>query len=456
MTQAECNQKMRGIRRRVDVRAIIIVANLAAATGTVATMGIANAQVPGSTASAVTEQLFDSVNGSVCTISAIAADGTYVSRGSGFVLKDSGLLVTNAHVVAGLRQATAKCGDNQFDIRRIVNFDEDVDLAIGEIGEIGSVNVPGLALSTRSTIRPGSQVFVFGSPWGLEGTITPGLASGQRVIDGRPYIQISGPISAGHSGGPVTDESGAVLGVAVASLEADPNISFAIPAAAITALPEVDMQPVELATVSYGASAAPPVAQQSPSQPVRTVVAASGAAFRGNMFGSPCGDVAAAEYERQRPTHPGNGRVRFEEWYDGQLELDVDLLGTPATVIYDCDNRFGMTGGHYMIRGNSEGVDIIERELRSKYGGGVMQPIAESDATGRGCRFNYSLPGSRYYRPSELTSWRIDDRFHIDLLKCGGRSMMTFLFYSDPVLMVTASASQRTPEDTPGFVETDL
>lgn len=445
--QAERNYKTISARRRIRVYSTLIAASVFAATGAL------NAQVPGSTASAVTEQLFDSVNSSVCTISAIATDGTYVSRGSGFILKDSGLLVTNAHVVAGLQRATVKCGDEQRDINRIVRFDDDIDLAIGEVG---SVNAPGLALATDTAIRPGSQVFVFGSPWGLEGTITPGLASGRRVIDGRPYIQISGPISAGHSGGPVTDASGAVLGIAVASLEADPNISFAIPASAITALPEVDMQPVELAVVSYGASAAPPVTQQSPSQSDRTVVAATGAAFRGNMFGSPCGDVAAAEYARQRPTHPGNGRIRFEEWYDGQLELDVDVLGTPATVVYDCDNRFGMTGGYYMIRNNGDGIDQIERELRSRYGSGIMQPIAESDATARGCRFNYSLPGSRYYRPSEHTSWRIDDRFHIDLLKCGGRSNLTFLFYSDPVLVLTASASQPTPEDTPGYVETDL
>ena len=151
--------------------------------------------------------------------------------------------------------------------------------------------------------------------------------------------------------------------------------------------------------------------------------------------------------------------MRFEEWYDGQLELDVDLLGTPATVVYNCDNRFGMTAGHYMIRGNSEGISQIESVLRGKYGSGIEQSIAEFDATARGCRFNYSLPGSRYYRPSVLTSWRVDDRFHIDLLKCGGRSNLTYLFYSDPVLVVTASnanASQSQPEEPTGFRETDL
>lgn len=447
MMQAELSRITENSRRRESVRTTFIVMALAA-TGT------ASAQLAGSTVSAATEQLFDSVNSSVCTISAIASDGTYVSRGSGFILKDSGLLVTNAHVIAGLRQATAKCGEQQLDIRRIVRFDQNVDLAIGEIGEI---DAPGLAIATDSDVRPGSQVFVFGSPWGLEGTITPGLASGPRVIDGRTYLQMSGPISAGNSGGPVTDESGGVIGIAVASLESDNNISFAIPASAIAGLPEVDMQPVELAALNYGGSTAPPASQQAvPQRPARTVPTANGAAFRGNMFGSPCGDVAVAEYARRRPTGPGTAPVRFDQWYDGQLELDVDLLGTPATVIYNCDNRLGMTAGHYMIRGNSEGIGQIARVLRSKYGSGITQPVSESDATARGCLFNFSLPGSRYYRPSELTSWRVDDRFHIDLLQCGGRSKMTFLFYSDPVLAANAGASDTAPQDTPRFRETDL
>ena len=448
MTMTERERIKTNKRRTKRIQAALIAA-------TVGTIGAASAQVPGSTASAVTEQLFDSVNSSVCTISAIAADGSYVSRGSGFVMKDSGLLVTNAHVVAGLRSAVAKCGTDQVDIRRIVRFEDGIDLAVGEIG---TVNVPGLDLAPNQNVRPGSQVYMFGSPWGLEGTITPGLASGPRVIDGRSYIQISGSLSAGHSGGPVTDENGAVLGVAVASLESDNSISFAIPATMITALPEVDMQTVQLSSVNYGVGgAAPPMSQQAPAQEYRPVPTANGAAFRGNMFGSPCGEVAVAEYGRQRQTGPGNAAIRFEEWYDGQLELDVDLLGTPATVVYNCDNRFGMTAGHYVIRGNSEGISQIESVLRGKYGSGIEQTIAEFDATERGCRFNYSLPGSRYYRPSELTSWRVDDRFHIDLLKCGGRSNLTFLFYSDPVLVVTANnARQSGPEESSTYRETDL
>lgn len=424
--------------------------------------GSAAAQVPGQTASVVTEQLFTTVNSSVCTISALATDGSFVSRGSGFILEGSGLLVTNAHVVAGLKKATARCGGQELDIRRIVRFDPDVDLAVGEIG---SVDVPGLRLATEGAVRPGSQIYVFGSPYGLEGTMTPGLTSGKRAIDGRTYLQISAPIGAGNSGGPVTDELGNVLGIAVASLEMDGNINFAIPAAAITGLPDVDMQPDELVAVNYNQSTAtpapPPAPQQprEPSMPVRPAAGEGTGSFRGNAFGAPCGEVAAVEYARRRPViGSGQANIRFNKWYSGPLEMDVDILGTPAKVVYECDGRLGMTAGHYRIRGNPDGVEQIARFLRSKYGSGVVQQISESDARQRGCRWNGTIPGSRFYRPSQWTSWRIDDRFHIDMLTCGGRSKTTLLYYSDPVLVTTASErpADTEPRYGPSFRESDL
>jgi hypothetical protein len=459
MIKAERTRNNRGKHLRESSIYWLMVASLAAIVSAPAS---APAQVPGQAASAVTERLFASVNSSVCTISALASDGSFVSRGSGFILEDSGLLVTNAHVVAGLQKATARCGGQELDIRRIVRFDPDVDLAVGEIG---SINVPGLELATEGAVRPGSQIYVFGSPYGLEGTMTPGLTSGKRTIDGRTYLQISAPIGAGNSGGPVTDERGNVLGIAVASLEMDGNINFAIPAAAIPGLPDVDMQPAELVAVNYNQSTAPPApprAPQQPQEPVMPVRPAAGegtGSFRGNAFGAPCGEVAAMEYARRRPViGSGQANISFNKWYSGPLELDVDILGTPAKVIYECDGRLGMTAGHYRIRGNQEGVEQIARFLRSKYGSGIEQQISESDARQRGCRWNGTIPGSRFYRPSQWTSWRIDDRFHIDMLTCGGRSKTTLLFYSDPVLVTTASETPAAtePQWGPRFRESDL
>ena len=165
------------------------------------------------------------------------------------------------------------------------------------------------------------------------------------------------------------------------------------------------------------------------------------------------------EYERKRAVGEGRrNKVRFDKWYDGKLEMNVDLLGTPATVIYDCDERFGMTAGLYMIRGHAEGVSKIESVLRSKYGTGIVQQITEAEARQRGCLWNFSIPHSRFWRPSEWISWRVDDRFHIDMLVCGGRSTTTLLFYSDPALVASAStgAGDAAAQDRPRYQEGDL
>ncbi len=77
----------------------------------------------------------------------------------------------------------------------------------------------------------------------------------------------------------------------------------------------------------------------------------------------------------------------------------------------------------------------ISDVLRTKYGVGLSNPIAEAEASKMGCRWNYSLPGSRNYRPTERTTWNIDDRLRIDMIECGGASTSTFVFYSDPLLM---------------------
>ena len=61
--------------------------------------GEARAQSATQTPSSLTEQLFERVNGSVCTIIAIDEEDNLVRRGSGFILRDSRLLVTNAHVL---------------------------------------------------------------------------------------------------------------------------------------------------------------------------------------------------------------------------------------------------------------------------------------------------------------------------------------------------------------------
>lgn len=74
----------------------------------------------------------------------------------------------------------------------------------------------------------GDNVYVVGNPRGLEGTFSQGLVSGVRNVKGNRYLQITAAISEGSSGGPILNESGQVVGIAVASVREGQNLNFAV------------------------------------------------------------------------------------------------------------------------------------------------------------------------------------------------------------------------------------
>ena len=78
---------------------------------------------------------------------------------------------------------------------------------------------------------------MLGSPLGLGGTVTSGIASAYRNDHGLTYLQFSAPISPGNSGGPVINEHGRVVGVSVMKMVGDgaEGLSFAIPSSRLCA-----------------------------------------------------------------------------------------------------------------------------------------------------------------------------------------------------------------------------
>jgi S1-C subfamily serine protease len=81
--------------------------------------------------------------------------------------------------------------------------------------------------------KAGSAVFALGNPKGLERTISQGLFTGHREIQGRRLVQISAPISPGSSGGPILNSEGKLIAVAVGSFSAGQNLNFAVPLAIV-------------------------------------------------------------------------------------------------------------------------------------------------------------------------------------------------------------------------------
>ena len=169
-----------------------------------------------------------------------------VRSGSGFVLARSGLIVTNAHVVAGcttvtvLRELARAPGT-------VVAQDREIDLAIVK------TSLPllaALALRGGPPLRLGESVVVFGFPLtgslSREGNLTTGNVSALAGLRDDPdYVQITAPVQPGNSGGPLLDGDGHVIGVVTSKLDAlrtvkrtgdvPQNVNFAINLAALTA-----------------------------------------------------------------------------------------------------------------------------------------------------------------------------------------------------------------------------
>ena len=142
------------------------------------------------------------------------------SIGSGWVAhaySKSSEIITNFHVVADAwTNGTADVRVHQLDSvwpGTVVRVDRNDDLAAIEVSR------PLVALiSATQRPRPGTAVMALGSPLGLDGTVTIGVVSGYRSLEGSNYLQFSAAISPGNSGGPVIDSRGRVVGIASAKV----------------------------------------------------------------------------------------------------------------------------------------------------------------------------------------------------------------------------------------------
>ena len=157
-----------------------------------------------------------------------------ISYGSGFFVSQEHI-VTNYHVIAGAAHGTAKIvgKTRTYLIQGIIAIDVDNDLALLH------VTIPGvkpLRLGDNDKVQIGDQVYVAGSPKGLEGTFSDGIISRISRGVGKERLQMTAPISPGSSGGPVLNSEGKVIGVAFMAIEGGQNLNFAIPSKYVKAL----------------------------------------------------------------------------------------------------------------------------------------------------------------------------------------------------------------------------
>ena len=162
--------------------------------------------------------------------------GNFLRLGSGFFIGQNGDIVTNYHTLKGASYVEVKTSYGKtHPMTYIVAEDEQGDLIRFSI-DIPSQYVHPLPLST-SLPEVGERIIVYGSPLGLEKTVSDGIVSAIR--EGPAYvkiIQITAPVSPGSSGSPVLNMKGEVIGVATFQMIEGQNLNFAIPSERIANL----------------------------------------------------------------------------------------------------------------------------------------------------------------------------------------------------------------------------
>ena len=138
-----------------------------------------------------------------------------VGTGSGFIVDEDGLIVTNAHVVGRSKTVIVRLASRRVYTGDVVSLDEEADLAFIELDTDDTLLPVPLGNSYLAFV--GNEVIAVGFPLGnaLPGssTITRGIVSSWRVFDGVSYLQTDAAINPGNSGGPLISRSGKVVGV---------------------------------------------------------------------------------------------------------------------------------------------------------------------------------------------------------------------------------------------------
>lgn len=157
--------------------------------------------------------------------------------GSGFLINDKGLILTNNHVVSGRAQEIRVTLPDRSNYKATVMVrDPNNDLALVRIDLKKPVKY--LRLGDSEKLQVGQKVLAIGNPFGLDGTLTTGIVSsiGRNIQDenGRELenmVQTDAAINPGNSGGPLLDSTGSVIGINTAIYGPGGNIGigFAMP-----------------------------------------------------------------------------------------------------------------------------------------------------------------------------------------------------------------------------------
>ena len=177
-----------------------------------------------------TEEIFRRNCDAVFLIETFDIDGDSIRTGTGFFISETGLAVTNLHVINDAESAviTLYNGDI-YPVRGVNAVSEEFNLIIFSI-DSDKIDWNYLTSADSELIEAGNTVYVIGSPLGYINTMSGGIISNaKREVEGEDLIQFTAPISFGSGGSPLFNTRGEVIGVTSSSFSYGQNLNLAVP-----------------------------------------------------------------------------------------------------------------------------------------------------------------------------------------------------------------------------------
>lgn len=208
LIHAAFRENVRALLDRPDYREVVLAPAgvMASATAQLSPLRIARAPRTSRT-----------VNAASLSVVSIMSDR---GHGSGFLIAPTGEVLTNAHVVGQGRYVKVRWNDGAETLGEVLRRDTRRDVALVKIPPpTGRAPLALVAAKPES----GTDVYAIGTPLdeGLQGTVTRGVVSAVRELDGLNYIQSDVTVNPGNSGGPLIDKTGAVIAITVAAYQPD-------------------------------------------------------------------------------------------------------------------------------------------------------------------------------------------------------------------------------------------
>lgn len=203
------------------------LAPAAAAAASGAASGVEPAAAAGATVKGVAAASGGALKNQAQLRNAVVTLETAAGSGSGFFINKDGNLLTNAHVVKGSKYARIKLQNGDKAVAEVVKVNEQADVALLKTA---LTDTDALAIRSGAAVEVGSDVYAIGSPLGvLNNSMTRGVLSADRVLQGKRVLQSDAAVTFGSSGGPLLDGDGRVIGITRGGVESGKGFNFFIP-----------------------------------------------------------------------------------------------------------------------------------------------------------------------------------------------------------------------------------